>query len=83
MWSDMSNHGWWWGFGPLPMLLFWVLLIVGIVALGKWVFDRPGAHHTASRRSTSSRSATHVARSARMSSSRRSAILRVESSRGT
>jgi len=40
MWSDMSNHGWWWAFGPLPMLLFWVLVIVALVALGKWIFER-------------------------------------------
>jgi putative membrane protein len=38
----MSNHGWWWGFGPLPMLLFWVLVLVALVALGKWIFGRPG-----------------------------------------
>jgi putative membrane protein len=42
MWSDMSNHGWWWGFGPLPMLLFWVLIIVALVALGKSIFERSG-----------------------------------------
>lgn len=42
MWGDMSSHGWSWGFGPLPMLLFWVLIIVAIVALGKWIFDRSG-----------------------------------------
>ena len=42
MWSDMGNHSWWWGSGPLPMLLFWVLVIVGIVALGKWIIDRSG-----------------------------------------
>jgi len=24
------------------MLLFWVLVIVALVALGKWIFDRPG-----------------------------------------
>jgi len=40
MWGDMGNHGWWWGFGPFPMLLFWILIIVGIIALGKWTFDR-------------------------------------------
>jgi putative membrane protein len=42
MWSDMGNHGWWWGFGPFPMLLFWVLVVVALVALGKWIFDRSG-----------------------------------------
>ena len=42
MWTDMSNHGWWWGFGPLPMLLFRVLVIVALVALGKWIFERSG-----------------------------------------
>ena len=41
MWNDMGSHGWWWGFGPLPMLLFWVLIIVAIVALGKWIFGKP------------------------------------------
>lgn len=34
MWSDMSNHGWRWGFGPLPMLLFRVLNIVMVMILG-------------------------------------------------
>ncbi len=42
MWGDMGNHGWWWGFGPLLMLVFWGLVIVGIVALGKYVFGRSG-----------------------------------------
>jgi putative membrane protein len=42
MWGDMGSHGWGWGFGPLAMLLFWALVIVGIVALGKWIFDRSG-----------------------------------------
>ena len=42
MWNDMGSHGWWWGFVPLPMLLFWVLIIVAIVALGKWIFGKTG-----------------------------------------
>lgn len=42
MWGDAGAHGWWWGFGPILMLLFWVLVIMGIVALGKWIFERPG-----------------------------------------
>ncbi len=42
MWNDMSSHGWWWGFGPLPMLLIWVLIIVALVALGKWIFGQSG-----------------------------------------
>lgn len=41
MWGGMSNHGWW-GFGPLPMLLFWLLVIAAIAALVKWIFDRSG-----------------------------------------
>lgn len=41
MWNGMSNHDWWWGFGPLPMLLFWVLIIVALVALAKWIFGKP------------------------------------------
>lgn len=43
MWGDPGSNGGWWGFfGPLPMVLFWILIIVGIVALGKRVIDRPG-----------------------------------------
>lgn len=42
MWGDMGNHGWWWGFGMIPMLLFWVLVILGIAALAKWLFGNSG-----------------------------------------
>ena len=42
MWGDMGNHGWWWGFGMIPMLLFWALIVLAIVALAKWLFGKPG-----------------------------------------
>ncbi len=40
-----SNHmgsGWGWGmgFGGLSMILLWVIIIVAVVALGKWLFGR-------------------------------------------
>ena len=30
------------GLGAIHMLLFWGLVILGIVALAKWMFDRSG-----------------------------------------
>ena len=36
MWGD---YGWGWGmgFGMISMVLFWVLIIVGIVVLVRWI----------------------------------------------
>ncbi len=39
MWMQMQNWGWgMMGLGWLITLLFWVVVIVGIVALVKWLF---------------------------------------------
>ena len=37
----MGGYGWGggWGFGMLGMLLWWVLIILGIVLLAKWIFS--------------------------------------------
>ncbi|MBI5786363.1 MAG: SHOCT domain-containing protein [Rhodocyclales bacterium] len=32
----MNQFGWW-GFGPVFMVLFWGLLIVGLIALVRWL----------------------------------------------
>ncbi|MBI3067326.1 MAG: SHOCT domain-containing protein [Betaproteobacteria bacterium] len=41
MWGDMGSYGWGWGgmmgFGLISMVLFWVLIILGIVILVKWI----------------------------------------------
>lgn len=36
MWHGMGDWGWGMGIGWLFMLLFWVLVIVGVVALIRW-----------------------------------------------
>lgn len=34
-----GNYGWGMGFGAFGMLLFWGLLIIGVVALVRWMAD--------------------------------------------
>lgn len=38
MWGD-GGYGWGWGmgFGMISMVLFWVLVILGIVVLVRWI----------------------------------------------
>ena len=38
MWGDMG-WGWGWGMiGTVHMLLWWILIVLGIVVLAKWLF---------------------------------------------
>ena len=42
MWNDLGMHsGWWLGIGALHMLLFWVLIILVIVALVRLLSGKP------------------------------------------
>ncbi|MGE5087815.1 MAG: SHOCT domain-containing protein [Candidatus Levyibacteriota bacterium] len=49
----MGGYGWGggWGFGVVGMLLWWVLIILGIVLLAKWLYrgSRGGGQGTANR----------------------------------
>lgn len=42
MMGDMSGMGWWGpGFGGIFMILWWGLIIMGIVALARWLLSLP------------------------------------------
>jgi putative membrane protein len=48
MWNHMSGYGWGWTlFGGLHFIAFWLLIILAIAALLKWLssgpFERPSA----------------------------------------
>lgn len=43
--GDMGDIGWMPGFGWLFMILFWGLVILGIVAIVKWLMDSAGGAH--------------------------------------
>ncbi len=45
MWTMMDGYGWgWWGTGH--MLLWWVVIILGIVVLVRWLArSSPGREH--------------------------------------
>lgn len=43
MGGDWSGWGWGMGFGGIFMILFWVVVILGVVALAKWIFSPGGA----------------------------------------
>lgn len=43
MWDHMGQYGGWMGFGWVFMVLFWVLLVVAIVMVVKWMSAGPSA----------------------------------------
>ena len=43
MMGDWSGWGWGMGFGGIFMILFWALIVLGVVALAKWLFTTSGS----------------------------------------
>lgn len=50
MWDHMNGYGGWMGIGWFTMLLFWILVIIVIVAAIRWLSDRPHSEGRAGRR---------------------------------
>ena len=49
MWGMMDGYGWgwaWWGIAH--MILWWILIILGIVVLVRWLSRSASPHHEAS-----------------------------------
>jgi len=46
MFHDMGDWGWGMGFGWVFMLLFWALIILGIIAIVKWLAGASGTSNT-------------------------------------
>jgi len=42
MMDGMGTFGWGMGFGWIFMLLFWALIILGLVAIAKWLMGNTG-----------------------------------------
>ena len=49
MMGDWGAWGWGMGFGWIFMILFWILVVLGIVALAKWLFSTAGAGESGKR----------------------------------
>jgi putative membrane protein len=43
MMGEWSGWSWGMGFGAIFMILFWALIVFGIVALVKWLLSSPGS----------------------------------------
>ena len=49
MMGDWGAWGWGMGFGWIFMILFWILVVLGIVALAKWLFSTAGSGESGKR----------------------------------
>jgi len=49
MWNGWGPGGWGMGFGGIFMILFWVVVVVGVVALIRWLMQQQGPGERRSR----------------------------------